>query len=173
MDIQSLLTRYSLSAQAAGFSPKTVKGVKLAVGLFDEFLGGIADIRAVSGDDLRRFIVALGQKRKWRGRPQETSKTLSAVSINSYVRAIKSFWSWTQREALTKENPLAAVPAPKLPRLLPKALNEEELSRVLKVAAGDDRDSAITQVLLDSGMRLAELVSLRLTMWTARVASLP
>jgi len=58
MSIDTLLTRYALSARAEGLSPKTVAHVKLGVKLFTQFLGGIPDVRKVSPDDLRRFIVA-------------------------------------------------------------------------------------------------------------------
>ena len=52
------------------------------------------------------------------------------------------------------------MPAPKLPKKLPKVLSEDELVRVFKACLGSDRDSAIVQLLADSGMRLGELVNL-------------
>ena len=55
-----------------GLSPKTIRHVTLAMRLSDDFLGGIEDVRRVSGDDLRRFIVALQQRLKWTGRAQQS-----------------------------------------------------------------------------------------------------
>jgi len=114
----------------------------------------------IIADDLKRFIVALQDKTKWSGTPQANGKHLSGTSINTYVRGVKSFWSWLKREGIIKNNPLASVPAPKIPKKLPKILTEDELIRVLKIASRDDRDYAIISLLLDSGIRLGELTRL-------------
>ncbi|MFC1929058.1 tyrosine-type recombinase/integrase [Chloroflexota bacterium] len=155
-----MLTRYELIARAEGLSQKTIDHVKLGVKFFNEFLGGINDVRKVSPDDLRQFIVASQQKLKWAGTPQQSEQKISDTAINTYVRGIKSFWSWLDREGTIKDNPLAKVPAPKIPKRLPKVLTEEELTRVLKVANESDRDRAMVNLLLDSGIRLSELVGL-------------
>jgi site-specific recombinase XerD len=165
MSVDNLLTKYSLNAKAEGLSQQTITHVKRAVGFFDQFLGGIPDVRKVSADDLRRFIVALQQKPRWAGGPQKSNgQSISGTSINTYCRAIKSFWSWLQRDGVIKTNPLASVPAPKLPKRLPKILTEEELRAVFKAADEDSwRSKVILEIFLDSGMRLGELVGVKMS----------
>ena len=160
MSVDTLLSRYGLSCRAEGLSPKTVSHVRLGVRLFADFLGGVPDVKKVTGDDLRRFIVALQQRPKWQGMKQANGQKISATAINTYTRAVKSFWSWLLREGIIKSNPLASVPAPKTGKRLPKVLTEDELRRVLRVASKSDRDYAIVSLLLDSGIRLGELVGL-------------
>jgi hypothetical protein len=60
-----------LDAKAQGMTDKSIAHVRLAVKLFAEFLGDIPDVRQVTDDDLRRFVVALQQKTKWVGLPQD------------------------------------------------------------------------------------------------------
>jgi len=52
------------------------------------------------------------------------------------------------------------VPAPKLPKKLPKTLTEDELVKVLKAATRNPRDYAMINLFLDSGIRLSELINL-------------
>lgn len=160
MSVNTLLTRYSLTAQAEGLSPKTVRHVKLSMGLFGSFMGGIEDVGKVTGDDLRRFIVAMQQRPKWAGRAQQSRQKVSAAAIASYCRSIKSFFAWLKREGIVKENPLALVPTPKTGKKLPKILGEDELGAVFKVAKENSRDKAIIELLLDSGIRLSEMTNL-------------
>ncbi len=161
MSIETLLSRYQLAARAAGLSPKTAEHLELSMKLFASFLGGIEDVRLVQTDDLRRFIIASQQRTRWPGMPQGHGGTrLSRNSVSNYVRGVKSFYSWLAREKIIDENPLAAVPVPKLPKLLPKIYSEEELKAVFKAADRSPRDSAILRVFLDSGVRLSELAGL-------------
>jgi site-specific recombinase XerD len=163
MSIDSLLNRYALTAKSEGKSPATIEHTTRVVKFFTEFLGGIADVRTVTGDDLRRFILALQQKDKWSGLVQAKPQKITGTSVNTYIRGIKAFWHWLETEGIIKQNPLAKVPTPKPAKKLPKVLTEDELARVFKACQGNDRDMAIVQLLADSGMRLGELVNLDYT----------
>ena len=70
MDVNSVITKYSLSARAEGFSEKTVKHTVNSVNYFASFLGGIDDVSKVTADDLKRFIVDLRGRRRWAGRSE-------------------------------------------------------------------------------------------------------
>jgi integrase/recombinase XerD len=169
MAIYTLLPKYVLDAKAQGMTDKSIAHVRLAVKLFAEFLGDIPDVRQVTDDDLRRFVVALQQKTKWVGLPQDKGQKLSGTSINTYVRGVKRYWSWLERKQIIQQNPLRSVVTPKLPNRLPKVLTEEQLEAIFKVIEAKDahtlsfcgaRDMAIFMLLLDSGIRLTELTAL-------------
>ena len=163
MDLNSVIKKYDLSARAEGLSEKTVKHTNNSVSYFDRFLGGIDDVSKVTADDLRRFIVDLRGRRRWAGRYEaheaQGKDKISGTSINTYARAIKALWSWMEQQHVIKANPLAAVPAPKLPKRLPKIIDEHDLKAILQVDMSQ-RDKAILLLLLDSGIRLNELVNL-------------
>ena len=90
-------------------------------------MGGIQDVSQVTADDLRRFIVALKQKPVVTGKKEQSGKKLSGTSINTYVRAIKSFWNWMLANNIIKTNPLNEVAIPKKPKKLPKIISDDEL----------------------------------------------
>ena len=157
--IDTLLARYRLAARAEGLSEKTIEHINLSVGLFNRFLDGVTDVQKVEADDLKRFIVALRQRSKWPNMPQNKGGSLSGTTVNTYTRGVKSFWAFLLRGKITTDNPLAAVPSPKIPKRLPKTLTEQELIDVFE-AAKSLRDKVIIDVFLDSGMRLDELAGL-------------
>ncbi len=159
MEIEELFQRYELAMQAQGYSQKTVVHVKGCVRIFIDFLGNkpVSDITA---DDFRHFIAELRNKDVWAGLPYTKGRKLTSTTINTYARAIKSFWQWLEREGIIKSNPLASIPAPKKAKTLPKVYSEDQLRAVLEVIMENLRNRAIIEVLLDSGVRLSELVSL-------------
>jgi len=68
MDVNSVITKYSLSARAEGLSEKTVKHTVNSVNYFANFLDGINDVSKITSDDLKRFLVDLRYRRRWAGR---------------------------------------------------------------------------------------------------------
>ncbi len=94
MTLQDALVAYKTYAGAEGKSPKTVAWVVSSVGYFAEFLGPEQqDIGTITGNDLRRFIIALQGKPKFANHPYNKPQRakLSSQSIETYCRAIKAF----------------------------------------------------------------------------------
>jgi site-specific recombinase XerD len=123
-------------------------------------MGGITNVTKIKADDLKRYIIATRDKEKWSGLPYAKRQKISATTVNTYVRAIKGFWSWFEQEGIIKTNPLAAVRAPKLPKRLPKVFNEEEMTRIFDSVVGSPRETALLLLLLDSGISLGEIAGL-------------
>jgi site-specific recombinase XerD len=115
--LSDALTAYRICARAEGKSPRTIGWVTSSVGYFARFLGGDSDISVITTDDLRRFIITLQNTGKFRdhpfNRPQEAR--ISALSIQTYCRGIKAFFSCLLREGLIQVNPVANVRTPRAP----------------------------------------------------------
>ena len=91
------LVAYKICAKAEGRSERTIRAVTDAVRYFSSFLGeGDIDLQSLDGQSLRRFILALQSKNAFSNhrftRPQK--RKLSPAAIASYVRSIKSFFSF-------------------------------------------------------------------------------
>jgi len=158
--LDNLLSRYALVARAQGLSPKTIEHNTRAVRFFQAFLGNTKDVRLIEADDLRRFILANQQRDRWPGREKRSQK-LSSTSVSTYVRAIKSYWSWMKRSGITDQDLLKEVIAPKLAHRLPKTFSEAELKTVFAVVNHQPREKAMLTLLLDSGITLQEITMLK------------
>ena len=94
----------------------------------------------------------------------------SGIKARSTARALsclRSFYRYLLREKVIKVDPTLRIDNPKLGRPLPDSLTESDVERLL--AAPDlttpigIRDRAMLEVLYACGLRVTELVSLRLT----------
>ena len=87
---------------------------------------------------------------------------VSATNRNGVRNALVGFGGYLEANGYVEVNPAGGLARLPQPRAIPKALNREELSRVLAIAAAQPaRDRAVFNVFLYTGMRLSECQSLR------------
>lgn len=88
---------------------------------------------------------------------------IAKSSVGRKLAAIRSFFRFLVRESVLQANPAATLTAPKKEKSLPRALNVDEMQRFF---SGNSesllRDRAIFELLYSSGLRVGELVSIRL-----------
>ena len=95
----------------------------------------------------------------WRSRegwsPRSNARLLSAL---------RAFYGWRLRQGLRPDDPTALLEPPRLPRLLPKALSEGDIGRLLEApdagSADGLRDRAMLELMYACGLRVSELVGL-------------
>jgi integrase/recombinase XerD len=88
-------------------------------------------------------------------------------SAARYTSALKRFYRYLLRENLITTDPTLNLDGPKLPRSLPKTLTETDVERLLDSADTATplglRDRAMLETLYATGLRVSELVGLKLT----------
>jgi integrase/recombinase XerD len=93
-------------------------------------------------------------------------KKTRASSAARLLSSLKRIYRWLQRQNRIKVDPTLNIDAPRLPRNLPKSLTEADVESLL--AAPDvktprgERDKAMLETLYASGLRVSELVTLKL-----------
>ncbi len=91
---------------------------------------------------------------------------LSPRSRARVLSALRSFHRFLIEENHTAHDPTALVESPRSLSALPQLLSQKDVERLLQAPAGDSpiavRDRAMLEVLYATGMRVSELVSLRL-----------
>jgi integrase/recombinase XerC len=90
---------------------------------------------------------------------------LSPHSIQRRLSAARTFYGFLMREGHGARNPATDVRAPKQKKRLPATLDADQMGRLLSFRADDTlsaRDKAIMELFYSSGLRLSELVHLRL-----------
>ncbi len=92
------------------------------------------------------------------------AKPSSAARLLS---SLKRFYRYFLREGRISVDPTLQIEAPKLPRLLPKSLTEEDVQALLEAPdvtiPRGLRDRAMLEMLYASGLRVTELVGLKVS----------
>jgi integrase/recombinase XerD len=91
---------------------------------------------------------------------------LAPRSVSRHLSAIRQFHRFLVRQGVAAEDPTAHVESPKPWRRLPGVLSAEEVERLLAIPQPTTpaglRDRAILEVMYASGLRVSEVVGLRL-----------
>jgi integrase/recombinase XerD len=136
-----------------GRAPTTLAAYRRDLRGYAAWLDGRA-LRDVDEAEVNEFVRSLVTE----GRAPATvaRATVSVRSLHRYLAT----------EDLLPADVAVDVESPRVPAGLPKALTEEEVTRLFDAVAGDDpvsrRDRAVLEVLYGTGLRIAELVGLSL-----------
>ena len=94
-------------------------------------------------------------------------KKAKATSVARRLSALRRFYRLQLERAAVREDPTARVRSPKQPRRLPKLLSEAQVETLLAAPATETtlglRDRAMLETLYATGLRVSELVGLRMT----------
>jgi len=138
-----------------GLSENTLASYTSDISLFARWL-------ADQGDSLRRcaneqVLAYLADRVKTGASSRTTARLLSAL---------KRFYRYLVREKLIQADPTALVEAPKAGRPLPQSLTEQQIERLLQAPDTSSnegmRDRAMIELTYSSGLRVSELVAMRL-----------
>jgi len=90
----------------------------------------------------------------------------SDASISRFISAVRGFFRFAAAEGFTKKDPTAYLESRKAWQTLPRFLNQVEIERLLAqpdlASDAGMRDRAMLELLYSSGLRVSELVSLRM-----------
>jgi integrase/recombinase XerD len=130
------------------------------------------------GRDLKRFDAFLSERHKQRVEQvnrEDVIDFLSSLyrgkldsrSVARYLVSLRCFYKFAMLESLVSQDPTENLESPKIRQSLPTYLRIDEIDRVL--AAPDVstpiglRDRAMLEVLYSSGLRVSELLNLRIS----------
>lgn len=136
-------------------SPATAKAYQDRLRYWQEWLTATGiSLEQVTRDTIQQYISDMRTQEIRRG------KRCSPKYISVRVSALKCFLSWLADEKeILQKNPAARIRSPKVPRRLPRFLEESDAEKVMN-AATDARERVITEMLYGSGFRSSELLGI-------------
>jgi site-specific recombinase XerD len=142
------------------YSEHTVKSYKTDLIQFEHYLlesSGLQKIHwnLITKKSLRGFMVFL------------QGADISLRSVARKIATIKSFFKYLSREEIISQNPSASIKMPKYDKKLPEFISPEEIRQIFKIPNSgsfeDMRDLAILELFYGTGIRLSELVNIKVT----------
>jgi integrase/recombinase XerD len=155
MEITPAITAFLTHVRVEkGLSANTVSAYRRDLLKFDEFAKKRKlALEAVRSDDLVDFLASLYRQK------------LESRTVARHLVTLRNFFRYAQVQELIAEDPSLNLESPKIRRSLPGYLRLEEVEKIL--ARPDEktplglRDRAMLEVLYSTGLRVSELISLR------------
>lgn len=96
------------------------------------------------------------------------NKKITPRSVNRKITTLKTFYKFLLRQKIVSENPMLKIQAPKTSKKLPVFVEKEKMDALLdNIEFGDDfsgkRNKLIIELFYSTGMRLTELINLKIT----------
>tara|TARA_B100000686_G_scaffold130245_1_gene137321 strand:- start:962 stop:1840 length:879 start_codon:yes stop_codon:yes gene_type:complete len=135
-------------------SPNTVSSYRNDLDRFSNFFSG-RKIVSLTTSDIREFLIFLKEL------------GLSGASIARCLSSIKSFFKYLCLDKQLENNPAEILNTPKSYRNLPNVLSSQDIDKLLncpdKKSLLGLRDKAMMEILYATGLRVSELVNLRVS----------
>lgn len=134
---------------ARNYSKNTISSYNSDLLIFNEFIS--KDLTKVDTSDIRSFIKYLSDRKE---------KTLAR-----YITTLRVFFDFMIKKKYISINPMDGISSPKLSKSLPDVLTISEVDKLLSFELKtnyDFRDKCILEMLYSTGLRISELVSLKL-----------
>ena len=139
-----------------GLSNNTVKAYEADISSFFQWLDN-EDLKYknLQEDHINQYISFLFQRK------------MRSSSVNRKISSIKSFYIFLVKRNFVKNSPLNDLVTPKQEKYLPESMSEAEVDKLLNSPDVsnkiENRDKAMIEMLYATGMRISELVNLKMT----------
>ena len=161
LELSELVEKFEVHKRSEGWSERTVEWYQQALALFQSWLaeqGMSTCLDDLGEDEMRLFILHLKARPGLQG-------PASSHTVNSRVRAMRAFFNWLYEKGYTECHRLEKVKPPKPRELEIEILTDEEIDRIFASINPDTvlgaRNTAIFSLMLDTGLRLTEVVTLK------------
>lgn len=157
MDLPDVVNQWLQELHNQGKSQHTINAYQRALKHFINWdqvtTGSTFDPAAVSHRDIQDWISR-----------QQTTEKAKPATINQRLAALANFFTWAFNNNFAHRIPTIEVESLRIPKHAPKALPEQDLRRFLRAvyAEGKIRDIAIVEMFVGTGLRVGELLALRI-----------
>jgi len=145
-----------------GLSKKTVESYSSDITHFFQYIEGLkVSLSDLKTEDFLDFFEGLYKEGK------------EVSTVIRYMVSLRQFTKYLTKEGVFEQDPLFNLTLPKLKRTLPDVLTEEEVVSLLNVPNVNTkkgvRDRLILELLYATGMRVSELVNIKLNQLNSQV----
>jgi site-specific recombinase XerD len=165
-DLSELLSDWARHLRGRNRAPRTIDSYLEVGRAFRDYLLRVGHSTAI-GDIGRREVEDYLLDLSERTHQRSASKSISAATVARHYRSLQQLFRWLELEEEIAQSPFVKMSPPAVPEQPVPLLTDEEIGRLLDVCKGSDfdsrRDTAIIRLLLDSGLRVAELIGIKLS----------
>ena len=154
---QSLRSFFTFLYVEKGLSKNTIEAYSNDINDFLNWLNkrNIQDYKEISELVVNEYVAYL------------FNKALKSSTVNRKISSLKSFYLFLIKKKIISSSPLSEIITPKKEHHLPSSMSEDEVERLLRSPNIEldleNRDKAMIEMLYATGMRISELINLKIT----------
>ena len=163
MDLNELHTAFIEHLKAKNYSPSTIVAYSSHLEIYLDHLRatGISDIRGVSQDGVKKYLLKLVEQKN----AGLEGKGYANATISIKIRAVKRFFQYLETSGQILINPAELIKEPRKDTSLPRTvLTDDEVRKILEQPRLNHdfgiRDRAVLEVFYSTGIRLEEMTRL-------------
>jgi len=169
--LPELIDYFELCNRAEGKSLKTITWYSANLARFSSYLQNRHLPDSIEHTDiklLRDYVLWLLKRHRFENHPytSEKAEPLSSSTVHGHVRTLRAFFSWLLREGFVESNVAKELKPPKIVNKVVSTLSDEEIVSILRTfrpaSNSEVRNQTIFMLLLDTGLRIGELVNLKI-----------
>lgn len=181
-DINTFIQDFLDSCRLKGLAHKTTKSYYQCLTLFAKYLEDekqITTIDKVNKEVVEEYLEFTKERGKYSYVADERSlkinnqqsrkdfgKEVTGATLNNYLRNIKVFFNWCEANNIIQKNTVSNVKFIKVNRKAKDQISDDEWKCLLKsmdlTKFHEFRDYTVCNLILDTGMRISETLSLRI-----------
>jgi site-specific recombinase XerD len=146
-DNKNLVKQFISAKRIEGCSRRTEEYYFSTLNFFEKTIN--CNIKNVDTNKIREYLINY-----------QKLNNCSNVTLDTVRRILSSFYKWLEEEDFILKSPMKRIHRIKTPIVLKPAFSDEQIEVIRKTAAQNNRDIAIIDILLSSGIRVSELVRL-------------
>lgn len=167
--VSKLIDDFLVYQQYKNNSPATIEYYKINLSMFSKYLTerDISSIDEVDINVLRQYVLYLKNKPRHKNNTfskPKTDESISSKSVQTYTRAIRCFLNYLYQEKYIHTDFNQLFKLPKATKKVIEILSDDEIRRIINHFSLENelecRNYIIVSLMIDSGLRLSELVRL-------------
>ncbi len=102
-NLESLVRGYILNCRTEGKSPKTISGYEMTLRNFAWYCrrNEFPEIQRLTAVHIKHFLWYLAsESHRWDSNSPAAKRQVTSTTVNSYFRALRTFFNWLEREDL-------------------------------------------------------------------------
>jgi site-specific recombinase XerD len=165
---------YLISLKASNLSPRYFEGMEMVLRQFADYAEtqGWAEVSQVAAAHIEKYLVYLQQRPRWFASRDSQKVPMSASSVETHYRRLKTFFHWLVERGHVPKNPLDLIKHPRFEERVIPTVREQDMLNLLKLVDPRHartpaekfrafRNRAIIWLLIDTPIRREELGTLQ------------
>ncbi len=128
---------------------------------FANYIGAATPLEQITIDDLEAWVAAM---------VKSDGSPITPNTRNTKVSTVRAFFAWAAERSYIEVNPCIWLKRARQPKRLPKRVPREQVEKVLEKAPF--RERTMIRLMLQLGLRRAEVANLRIEHWDRRAQTL-